>query len=252
MQGAIVKLRRAILELCSLNLNQCWDGTTVIARGQQAVFCCWEGGREFWRGIWASGSGYNKVLALEVLNVVDGVEPRRHTKPPLSASASRTVSAALSFQARLRVCICTCCGVGGNCTRQVFCTPVQTSIYTGQVSRLLTTVYTLDHTHYGGGTYALVYGNCTKQVFCTPVQTSICTGTGVMVVDTTVYTCDHTYYGGIHMHLCIILFVCTVQSDFIRFHSRKQYFRTLARGSVLSNPYGFEVLVFGRNRTGAL
>jgi len=54
------------------------------------------------RGIGVSRSGYNKVLALEVLNVVDRVEQRRRAEFPASASASRAVAAALSFQACLR------------------------------------------------------------------------------------------------------------------------------------------------------
>ena len=62
----------------------------------------------------------------------DHVEPRRRcAESPASASAPRAVAATLSFQACLRVRICTCCGVGRNCTRQVLCTTVQTSIYTG-------------------------------------------------------------------------------------------------------------------------
>jgi len=51
------------------------------------------------RGIVVSGSGYNDVLALEVLNVIACVEQRRRARLPASASASRTVAAAPSFQA---------------------------------------------------------------------------------------------------------------------------------------------------------
>jgi len=65
------------------------------------------------RGIGVSGSGYNEVLALEVLNVFDRVEQRRRAEFPATASASRAVAAALSFQACLRACMCTCRGVGG-------------------------------------------------------------------------------------------------------------------------------------------
>ena len=61
------------------------------------------------RGIVVSGSGYNEVLALEVLNVIDCVERKRRSKLPASASAPCTVAAALSFQACLRACICTFC-----------------------------------------------------------------------------------------------------------------------------------------------
>jgi len=50
-----------------------------------------------------------------------------------------------------RVCMCVCVHVAGwmeNCIRQVFCTPVQTSIYTvtGVVDNI---VYTCDHTQHG-------------------------------------------------------------------------------------------------------
>jgi len=51
------------------------------------------------RGIGVPGSGYNEVLALEVLNVVDCVEQKRRAELPASASALRAVAAALSFQA---------------------------------------------------------------------------------------------------------------------------------------------------------
>jgi len=57
--------------------------------------------------IGVSGSGYNEVLALEVLNVVDCVERKRRVELPASVSAPLTVAAALSFQACLRVCKCT-------------------------------------------------------------------------------------------------------------------------------------------------
>jgi len=60
-------------------------------------------------GIGVSGSGYNEVLALEVLNVIDCVEPKRRAGLSLSASAPRTVAAAPSFQACLCACICTFC-----------------------------------------------------------------------------------------------------------------------------------------------
>jgi len=60
-----------------------------------------------------SGSGYNEVLALEVLNVVDCVERRRRAEFPAPASASYAIAAASSFQACLRACIYTCHGVGG-------------------------------------------------------------------------------------------------------------------------------------------
>jgi len=145
-QGAIVKLRGASLELCTLNLDQCWD--SALARGPQAVLEFFGNRGGGLRGIGVSGSGYNEEPALVVLNVVDCVERRRRAEPPASASAPHAVAAAPSFQACLRGAMCTCCGVGGNCTRQVFCLPVQTSIYTG-TGVLDTMVYTCDHTHHG-------------------------------------------------------------------------------------------------------
>jgi len=59
------------------------------------------------KGIGVSGSGYNEVLALRMLNVVDYVERGRCAKLPESASAPHPVVVALSFQACLRACICT-------------------------------------------------------------------------------------------------------------------------------------------------
>jgi len=61
------------------------------------------------RGIGVSGSGYNEVLALEMLNVVDCVKRKRRAELPASGSAPRAVAAVPSFQACLRACICTFC-----------------------------------------------------------------------------------------------------------------------------------------------
>jgi len=61
------------------------------------------------RGIGVSGSGYNIVLALEVLNVVDCVKQKRLAELLASGSAPRAVAAVLSFQACLCACICTFC-----------------------------------------------------------------------------------------------------------------------------------------------
>jgi len=57
------------------------------------------------KGIGVSGSGYNEVLALGMLNVVDYVERGRCVKLPESASAPHPVVVALSFQACLRACM---------------------------------------------------------------------------------------------------------------------------------------------------
>jgi len=62
------------------------------------------------------GSGYNEVLALRMLNVVDYVELERCAKLPESVSAPHPVVVALSFQACLRAymrtstcaCVWTC------------------------------------------------------------------------------------------------------------------------------------------------
>jgi len=105
----------------------------------------WEGGL---RGIGVSGSGYNEVLALEVLNVVACVERRRRAERLASASASCAVAATPLIQACLRACTCTCCGVGGTRTRQVFNMPVQTSIYTG-TGVIDTKLYICHPTHHG-------------------------------------------------------------------------------------------------------
>ena len=60
------------------------------------------------RGIGVSGSGYNEVLALEVLNVV-WVRRMKETCRVPSASAPRAFAAAPSFQACLHSCISTFC-----------------------------------------------------------------------------------------------------------------------------------------------
>jgi len=64
------------------------------------------------RGIGVSGNGYNEILALEVLNVVDCVERKTRAKLPASASAPCAVAPARLFQACLCasyvhfVCVC--------------------------------------------------------------------------------------------------------------------------------------------------
>jgi len=60
------------------------------------------------KGIGVSGSGYNEVLALGMLNVVDYVERGRCAKLPESASAPHPVVVALLFQACLHACMRTC------------------------------------------------------------------------------------------------------------------------------------------------
>jgi len=63
------------------------------------------GGEGGLKGIGVSGSGYNEVLALRMLNVVDYVEQGRCAKLQVSASAPHPVIVALSFQACLRACM---------------------------------------------------------------------------------------------------------------------------------------------------
>jgi len=57
------------------------------------------------KGTGVSGSVYNGVLALGMLNVVDYVEQGRCAKLPESVSAPHPVVVALSFQACLRACM---------------------------------------------------------------------------------------------------------------------------------------------------
>jgi len=57
------------------------------------------------KGTRVSGSGYNEVLALKMLNVVDYVERGRCAKLLDSTSAPHPVIAALSFRACLRACM---------------------------------------------------------------------------------------------------------------------------------------------------
>ena len=64
------------------------------------------------KGIGVSGSGYDEVLALRMINVVR----RRCAKLPESASAPHPVVVALSFQACLRACMRTStCACGWTC-----------------------------------------------------------------------------------------------------------------------------------------
>jgi len=88
-QGVIVKLHRASSEFCTLDWQQCRDGKTALARGPWTilVYVGKKGGGL--RVIGVSGSRYNEVWALEVLNVVDRVEHRRRADFPAPASASR-------------------------------------------------------------------------------------------------------------------------------------------------------------------
>ena len=85
----------------------------MLARGPQTVLGFVGKRGEGGEGYWGLGRGYNEVLALEVLNVIACVERRVRAELPASASASRTVAAAPSFQACLRACMCECCEVGG-------------------------------------------------------------------------------------------------------------------------------------------
>jgi len=81
------------------------------------------------RGIGVSGSEYNEVLTLEVLNVVDYVEQKRRTKLLTSASTLHAVAEKLSFQACLRMRICTCCMCVRVCVYVCMCTDMYVCMY---------------------------------------------------------------------------------------------------------------------------
>jgi len=65
-----VKLRGTSSELCTLFIGSVWNSKIALARGLRTVLGYV--GKRRWGlgGIGVSGSGYNEVLALEVLNVV--------------------------------------------------------------------------------------------------------------------------------------------------------------------------------------
>ena len=86
-----------------------WNSKTTLAAVHELLWGMFGKGDAGLRGIGVSGSGYNEVLALEVLNVVDCVERKRRTELLASGSVPLAVAAALFFQACLRGCICTCC-----------------------------------------------------------------------------------------------------------------------------------------------
>jgi len=86
---------------------------TVVRELSWGILGRGEGGL---KGIGVSGSGYNEVPALGMLNVVDCVERGRRAKIQESVSAPHPVVVALSFQAYLRAymrtstcaCVLTC------------------------------------------------------------------------------------------------------------------------------------------------
>jgi len=104
-----VKLRRASSESFTLLSISVWHSKTALVAVRELFWSMLGRGDGGLRGVGVSESGYNEVLALEVPNVVDCVERKRRAELLASASAPRAVAAALSFQACLRVCICTCC-----------------------------------------------------------------------------------------------------------------------------------------------
>jgi len=79
------------------------DSKTTLAVVRELSWGILERGEGGLKGIGVSGSGYNEVPALGMLNVVDSVERGRCVKLPESASAPHPVIVALSFQACLRV-----------------------------------------------------------------------------------------------------------------------------------------------------
>ena len=66
------------------------------------------------RGIGVSGSGYNEVLALEVLNVIDCVEQKRRADLTASASTLRALyiyvhaCMYMYMYAFIHMCMCMC------------------------------------------------------------------------------------------------------------------------------------------------
>jgi len=106
-----------------------WNSKTALAAVRELFWGMLRKGGGGLTGIGVSGSGYNEVLALEVLNVVECVERKRRAELPASASTSLAVAAALSFQACLRVCICTCCMCVRICVYVCVCMNMHICIY---------------------------------------------------------------------------------------------------------------------------
>ena len=114
-QGAIVTLRGASSELCTLFIGSCRTVKLRLPTVRKLFWGMLGRGDGGLRGIGVSGSGYNEVLALEVLNVIDCVERKRRADLTASASAPCAFAAAPSFQACLCACICIFCMNGRLC-----------------------------------------------------------------------------------------------------------------------------------------
>jgi len=127
--GAIVKLHRASSESCTLLSISVWNSKSALIMVRELFWGMLGRGDGGLRGIGVSGSGYNKVLTLEVLNVVDCVERRRRGELLASVSAPRAVAGTLPFQACLRVYICTCCMCVRMCAYVCKCTDVHLCMY---------------------------------------------------------------------------------------------------------------------------
>jgi len=111
IQGTIVKLHRNSSEWCTLLCWSVWNSKPTLVTVLKLFWGMlgrWDGGL---RSIGVSGSGYNEVLTLEVLNVVDPNKRKRHTEVPVSTSAPHADNTALLFQVCVRTFICTvtCC-----------------------------------------------------------------------------------------------------------------------------------------------
>ena len=121
-------------------------------------------GRRDWgfRGIGVSGSGYNEVLALEVLNVVDYIKRKRRAGLSTSASAPRTVAAAPSFQACFREGICTFCMCVCICVCVYVCVHVYMYIYACVYVYVYVCVYIHVHVY----VYAYLFIDCNSQYQC--------------------------------------------------------------------------------------
>jgi len=109
MQRPIVKLCGTSSEWWILLCWSVWNSKTTLASVHQLFWGMLGRGDGRLRGIGVSGSGYNDILSLEVLNMVDCVQLKRCSEFLTSVSAPHAVAEALLFKVSLRVCICTCC-----------------------------------------------------------------------------------------------------------------------------------------------
>jgi len=129
------------------------------------------------RSIGVSGSGYNEILALEVLNVIDCVERKRRAGLPASASAPCAVAAAPSFQVCLCACICTFC----TCVYICVCVYVCGHVYMHIYACVYVYVYVCIYTHVYVYVYAYLCIDCGSQYQCFGVWTVSCMPMRILV-----------------------------------------------------------------------